>query len=176
MLLDNGTDLMSLHKDQVHPFVIESALHINFLEKLLKETETGIAQRSDPPKYTSIRKEIHQFTQSYGNPKKLYGIISSIADLQNNSTDFNQDQVNSLKSQLLLCIDGHRNFVTKLSKLYWYWDITAGYLFASKMVGLVYFVNLYASYESNLTLKYCSNRCLRDYHFSTIQFQAYKLE
>lgn len=129
---ETGQDL-SFHPQFLHPSLVESLSHVKSLCDKLEETRKYQAHRPDPPNYEAIRQDLKQFSNSFmGSNTAIRKISKNVRDIFKGCG--HEDMIQHTVTSCQIWMDAHRNFVKKIFKNFWYWDITAGFLFASIQV------------------------------------------
>lgn len=129
-----GSDLLNSHLSTLHPFVTKCAFHLRKCQTELAEAQDGIAFRPDPPNYVAIKQDILQFVKGFASVDKLQEIVERALMLLSSSQIPSTQDIDTALIPCQIWIDSHINFAKKLSKEFWYWDVTSSFLFASVQV------------------------------------------
>lgn len=125
LVLHGGSD-----SEQIHPYFNLLFQNIMSDTEQMQNAKDGIVPRPKPPMYTSIVQEMQQFVDSFGSYSKAQAFSTMLTNLLTNTLT-SSSNISSIPIQCKNWLDCHRNFVLKLSKKFWYWDITAPFLSAS---------------------------------------------
>jgi len=124
-----------LNSSIIHPCISHVVQDLVSIRKMHKDALTGIVPRPDPPAYNSLSQDIKQFVSTLGSFLKSKDLTNSVHEILNNPTSLASKEIcGSILIQCQNWLDSHRNFVQKIWKNYWYWDVTASFLFTSVQV------------------------------------------
>ena len=131
----NGT---SSDSGYVHPYEHEVSVLLQASTKRLKEAESNIAARPDPPEYEDLRQVAMQFVRSFASKAKSDELIVNVRNLFRIGSARNptEDEINAVLIPCSSWLETCSNFIHKQLKRFWYWDISLSYLHPAVQVNI----------------------------------------
>jgi hypothetical protein len=169
-IAQTGLDILQEDVDSavIHPYISHVTRDIILSRRMCKEARAGIIPRPDPPAYNSLLRDIKQFVSTLGSCTKTKEVTNATLQLLQDDVTASEDDTKSILIQCKNWLDSHKNFVRKIWKNYWYWDVTASFLYASVQVRLRHFKSLH--FYLKCQIQYLRVKWVRDTGVSRIQY------